>query len=144
MKPQSGPSTPTPPTDVIRRRMQTQRRRDTSCELNVRRRLHAQGRRYRVDVRPEADLRIRGDIVWKGRRIVVFIDGCFWHGCPIHGTQPKKNSEWWQNKLRTNVDRDRATTTALRERGWTVLRFWEHEDVEAIVQRITEVLDIPD
>ena len=107
--------------------MQQQRRRDTKPEIEVRRRLHAAGLRFRVDVKPEPDLRVRADIVWRGRRIAVFLDGCFWHGCPTHGTRPKTNADWWSAKLAANVARDRRTDEELTSRGWRVLRYWEHE-----------------
>ena len=121
----SGPSvTPTP---EIRRRMERQRRGNTEPEIAVRKALQAAGVRFRVDVRLESDLRVRGDIAWKRRKIVVFIDGCFWHRCPVHRTEPKNNAEWWDAKLAANVARDRRADALLRERGWTVLRYWEHE-----------------
>jgi DNA mismatch endonuclease (patch repair protein) len=121
--------------------MQRQRRRDTKPEVEVRRLLHAAGVRFRVDAKLEPDLRIRGDIVWRGRKVVVFLDGCFWHGCPTHATQPKANADWWREKLVTNVIRDLQTDAELAARGWTVLRYWEHEapadvaaDVESFVR----------
>ncbi|OBA91682.1 very short patch repair endonuclease [Mycobacteriaceae bacterium 1482268.1] len=116
--------------------MRKQRRRDTQAELLVRQILHARGIRYRVDVRPEPDLRIRADIMWKGLRVVVFIDGCFWHGCPDHATQPKANEEWWAQKLEGNVRRDRWADSELVARGWTVLRFWEHEEPAIVADAI--------
>jgi DNA mismatch endonuclease (patch repair protein) len=72
--------------------------------------------------------RRRADIVFTRARIAVFVDGCFWHGCPQHATQPASNAPWWSAKLARNVERDRETDDHLRESGWTVLRFWEHED----------------
>lgn len=116
--------------------MQKQRRRDTDAEMQVRRRLHAAGIRYRVDAKPEPDLRTRGDIVWRGLRVVVFIDGCYWHGCPRHATRPKANAQWWAHKLDGNVATDRRNDAALTARGWLVLRYWEHEtagDVAATI-----------
>lgn len=74
------------------------------------------------------------------RRVVVFVDGCFWHGCPEHATAPKHNATWWREKLAANVERDRRNTTALRELGWTVVRVWEHEPLDAAVRIITRVL----
>jgi DNA mismatch endonuclease (patch repair protein) len=67
------------------------------------------------------------DIVFPKLKVAVFLDGCFWHGCPQHATQPKSNAEWWRAKLDKNVSRDAETTEHLRAEGWTVLRFWEHE-----------------
>lgn len=131
---------PEPPDDVVRRRMLRQRRRDTGTEWAIRRRLHAAGFRYRVDVRPDVSLRCRGDIVFARAKVVVFIDGCFWHGCPLHGTQPKKNAEWWRDKLAKNVERDRRNTENLMALGWCVVRVWEHEDLESALARITIAL----
>lgn len=129
------------PRDVhTRARMERQRRRDTKPELAIRRELHRRGIRFRVDVRPEPALRVRGDIVWKVRRLVVMIDGCFWHGCPIHATSPKNNAEWWSEKIAANIQRDRRTDRELLERGWTVIRFWEHEDPVVVVDAIEGAL----
>lgn len=122
--------------EVVRRNMRRQKRRDTGCEIAVRRLLHASGIRYRVDFRPLPDERFRVDIGWKARKLAVFIDGCFWHGCPEHGTLPKSNTQWWQDKLTANADRDLRSTEVLRSRGWTVLRFWEHEDPSQVVEII--------
>ncbi len=122
------PNGPEPASAHARSRMERQRRRDTLPELAVRRELHRRGIRFRVDVKPEPDLRMRGDLVWKRRKIVIMIDGCYWHGCPTHGTSPKSNAEWWNTKIGANIERDRRHDLALRERGWTVTRFWEHED----------------
>ncbi|MCV7316134.1 very short patch repair endonuclease [Mycolicibacillus parakoreensis] len=121
--------------------MRAQKTSGTGIELRVRRRLHALGYRYRVDCRPLADHKFRGDIVWRGRRIAVFLDGCFWHGCPEHGTIPKSNTEWWLAKLQENRDRDRRVDTLLRQRGWRVLRFWEHDDIDDIVQTVINHLE---
>jgi DNA mismatch endonuclease (patch repair protein) len=112
------------------------RSRDTGPELLVRRALHARGLRFRVDLRPEPTLRTRADIVFTRRRIAVYIDGCFWHGCPVHGTSPKANADYWTPKLARNVERDRESTAALESLGWTVLRFWSHEPVDDVVERI--------
>lgn len=125
----------------VRSRMRLQRRRDTDAELQVRKRLHAAGVRYRVDVRPEKDLRIRGDIVWRGLRIIVFIDGCYWHGCPDHATRPKANADWWACKLDGNVARDRRADRELTARGWTVLRYWEHEHPAEVAVAIKTIVD---
>ena len=118
-----------------RRSMQSNRRRDTKPELMVRSLLHRAGLRYRVDHAPLGGRR-RADIVFTRRRVAVFIDGCFWHGCPLHGTQPKANSDYWGPKLLRNQERDRETDLALRAADWTVLRFWEHERPELVVEAI--------
>ncbi|PIB73755.1 very short patch repair protein [Mycolicibacterium brumae] len=83
-----------------------------------------------------SQVRYRADIGWKGLRLAVFIDGCFWHGCPQHATRPKANQDWWARKLDGNVQRDRRTDQELATRGWTVLRFWEHEDPESVADAI--------
>lgn len=127
---------PEPKDDAIRQRMQRQRRRDTKVELAIRRRLHALGYRFRVDHRMEPSLRVRGDIVFTRRKVVVFVDGCFWHSCPLHATAPKNNAEWWREKLNANKARDSRNTFALQELGWSVLRIWEHEEPEAAVEMI--------
>lgn len=124
--------------------MQRQRRRDTSLELEIRRRLRAMGYRYRVDYRLEPTLRVRGDIVFTRRRAVVFVDGCFWHGCPLHATAPKNNADWWRDKLSANVERDSRASADLRLLGWTVIRAWEHEESVEVVQRVLSVLIEPD
>lgn len=113
-------------TPGVRRSMLSNRRRDTAPELRVRRLLHVAGFRYRVDYAPLGG-RLRADIVFTRLRVAVFIDGCFWHGCPQHATLPKTNSDYWLPKLERNIERDRATDALLRDAGWTVLRYWEHE-----------------
>src|SRR5699024_693382 len=114
---------PAPFDAATRARMQKQRRRDTRCEVEVRRELHRRGRGFRVDVKLEDDMRCRADLAWKTRKIAVFIDGCFWHGCPVHGTSPKNNAVWWASKIETNCRRDGRITEELSNRGWRVLRF---------------------
>jgi DNA mismatch endonuclease (patch repair protein) len=133
---QQGRTAPPASTAVVRARFRRQGRRDTVPELAVRRRLHARGVRYRVDVRPCGETRARGDLVWKRRKLVVFIDGCFWHACPTCGHQPTANSRWWAEKLAGNVARDRRTDGVLTGLGWRVLRFWEHEDPDAVADAI--------
>lgn len=127
---------PEPLSDDVRRRMQRQRRRDTSLEVAIRRRLHALGYRFRVDHRLEPSLRVRGDIVLTKRKVVVFVDGCFWHGCPQHATAPKNNARWWREKLDANKERDRRNREALRDLGWTVISIWEHESAEDATQQL--------
>lgn len=122
-------------TEGSRNSMRSNRRRDTSPELAVRRRLHAAGLRYRVDFAPLGGRR-RADIVFTRQHVAEFIDGCYWHGCPDHATFPKRNSDYWLPKLARNVERDRETDQSLREAGWTVLRFWEHESPDDVARRI--------
>ncbi|MGL5825379.1 MAG: very short patch repair endonuclease [Nocardioides sp.] len=122
-------------------RMADQRRKDTKAEVNLRRALHARGLRYRVDAAIPGLPRRRADLTFATSRVIVFVDGCFWHGCPEHKTAPKNNAAWWAEKLARNIERDRETDAHLAELGWRVIRIWEHEDpnraadlVEAIVQ----------
>lgn len=119
--------------------MLANRGRDTGPELVVRKLLHAAGARYRVDFPPLGGRR-RADIVFTKKRIAVFIDGCFWHGCPVHATLPTRNSEYWVPKLQRNVERDREMDELLRESGWMVLRFWEHEVPDEVASTILSVL----
>lgn len=77
------------------------------------------------------------DVSWPALRIAVFIDGCFWHGCPAHGSYPKANSQFWADKIQRNRERDLETTEYLASRGWLVLRFWEHEDPAHVADAIT-------
>ena len=131
----------TPPREHVRRQMQAQKTSGTRIELQVRHALHALGYRYRVNRRPLPDQKFRGDIVWAGRRLVVFLDGCFWHGCPVHGTTPKSNTGWWRDKINSNQDRDHRVDEMLRQRGWTVLRFWEHDDIGEIIKSVVQHLE---
>lgn len=121
--------------------MQANRRRDTGPELAIRRLLHARGFRYRVDFAPQPGLRRRADIVFAKARLSVFVDGCFWHGCPEHGrSEFAHNTEYWPAKIAANIARDADTNTRLTEAGWTVLRFWEHEPPEGVVTQIEHVI----
>ncbi|MEV6317996.1 very short patch repair endonuclease [Streptomyces sp. NPDC051776] len=120
--------------------MSRQASRNTTPELAVRRLLYAAGHRYRLH-RPVPGFRRRTiDIAFPGPKIAVFLDGCFWHGCPEHATHPKANAEWWRQKLDRNMARDLETTHSLTAVGWTVLRFWEHEDPVVIAHRIAAVV----
>ncbi|MFH9978086.1 very short patch repair endonuclease [Streptomyces sp. NPDC017179] len=120
--------------------MSRQGSRDTAPEVAVRRLLHAAGLRYRVNVPVPGMPRRTIDIAFGKRKIAIFLDGCFWHGCPEHATHPKANSEWWRTKLDRNMSRDIETTGHLTEAGWTVLRFWEHEDPLKIALQIQELI----
>lgn len=132
---------PDPLNDSIRERMQKQRRRDTALEVAIRKSLHRLGYRFRVDYRAEKSLRCRGDIVFTRKRVIVFVDGCFWHRCPIHGSWPAHNAEWWQAKLTANTERDQRNTRALEELGWVVVRVWEHEDIGDATLRVQQAVE---
>lgn len=108
--------------------MRANRRRDTLPEMAVRRAVHAHGLRYRVDSRPLEELNRRADLVFIRARVAVFVDGCYWHGCPDHGTTARVNATYWGPKILRNKERDLETDERLREAGWMVIRVWEHED----------------
>ncbi|WP_079042204.1 very short patch repair endonuclease [Streptomyces aureus] len=119
-----------------RRNMQAIRSRDTKPEQQVRRLLHAQGLRYRVAAKPLSDLRRTADIIFRPVKVAVFIDGCYWHGCPEHYVAPRTNPGYWSDKVARNMARDSDTNQRLEEAGWTVLRFWEHESPEECAMHI--------
>ncbi|MFE6491984.1 very short patch repair endonuclease [Streptomyces sp. NPDC057748] len=121
--------------------MSRQASKDTAVELAVRRLLHAAGLRYRVEYPVPGMARRRIDVAFTRAEVAVLIDGCFWHGCPDHATQPKANAEWWRRKLDRNMARDRETTEHLAARGWTVLRFWEHEAPEEVALRVRTTVE---
>lgn len=123
------------------RRMRSTRRRDTAAELALRRELYRRGLRYRVELAVLPGLRRRADIVFTRARVVVFVDGCFWHGCPIHATRPKANGGFWAEKLSANQARDRDTDRRLAAANWQVARVWEHEDVAAAADRIEALVE---
>jgi DNA mismatch endonuclease, patch repair protein len=120
--------------------MRKQRSRDTKPELAVRRLLHSAGLRFRLQRRIPGMARSTIDIAFPGPRVAVFIDGCFWHGCPEHATFPKANPAFWREKIAKNALRDTRTTAHLESLGWTVLRFWEHEPPEQVAVRVAAVL----
>jgi DNA mismatch endonuclease, patch repair protein len=124
--------------------MRANRRTDTKPELALRRALHRQGYRYRKDYRLDlTGARVRPDIAFTARRVAVFVDGCFWHCCPQHGTQPAANTWYWAPKLARNVERDRAADAALAEAGWRVVRVWEHESLDGAVAAVVSALSGP-
>jgi len=128
---------PEPTSADVSKRMKANRRRDTKPELLVRSQLHQMGLRFRKDHPIRLPTRIvRPDIVFTRRKVAVFIDGCFWHCCPEHGTTPRANSEYWRPKLARNVERDRLVSELLVAEGWTVMRGWEHEPPLEIAERI--------
>jgi DNA mismatch endonuclease (patch repair protein) len=120
--------------------MSRARRRDTGPEMLIRREAHRRGLRYRVDSPLPGMPRRRADMVFTGRKVAVFVDGCFWHSCPTHVSIPRSNHEWWVDKLRKNIERDRDTDEHLRGLGWTVLRFWEHEEPVTVVDSVEEAV----
>ncbi|MEV8014930.1 very short patch repair endonuclease [Streptomyces sp. NPDC086554] len=120
--------------------MSKQRSRDTKPEVAVRRLLHSAGLRYRLQRPVPGMVRNTIDIAFPGPHVAIFIDGCFWHGCPEHATFPKSNPEFWREKIDKNAMRDTRTTAHLESLGWTVLRFWEHEKPEQVAAQVTAAL----
>jgi DNA mismatch endonuclease, patch repair protein len=120
--------------------MRGQRARNTATERALRSELHRRGLRYRVHRRPIPGLRREADVVFGRVRLAVFVDGCFWHGCPEHGTWPKSNADFWRQKIQGNRVRDRDTDERLRGEGWVVIRVWEHEAPTAAADRIQEAV----
>lgn len=123
-----------------RRSMQSNRSRDTAPELAVRKLLHASGLRYRVASRPVPSMRRTADILFTRAKLAVFIDGCFWHGCPAHYVEPKSHVEYWRPKIAGNIARDLDTTRQLVDEGWIVVRFWAHESPNEVANSITRTL----
>jgi len=121
-------------------RMSRQRSRDTQVELALRRILHAKGLRYRVHQRPIKGVRREADVVFGPARLAVFVDGCFWHGCPQHATWPKNNAEFWRLKIEGNRARDLDTDARLAAEGWLAVRVWEHEEPAQAADRITALV----
>ena len=129
-----------PSSAAVSLRMRQQSRVGTQPELALRRELHARGQRYRVAWPVPGKPRRTIDVAFPRRRIAVFVDGCFWHACPQHGTDPRANAAWWAQKLATNVARDRDTDVHLRGAGWIVVRVWEHEDPDVVATLVEEAL----
>lgn len=132
---------PEPPTESVAARMSVTPHRDTTPELALRRELHRRGLRYRVEVPLPGRPRRRADVWFGPSKVAVFVDGCYWHGCPDHFTVPKSNSEWWKDKIATNRSRDADTDRHLRSIGVLPVRVWEHEDVRIAADRVAEIVE---
>jgi DNA (cytosine-5)-methyltransferase 1 len=126
--------------DAALRRMKAAKPRDTAPEKALRAILEGLGLKYSVDVSPLKGLRRIVDILFETERVAVLVDGCFWHGCPIHGTWPKENAEFWREKIEANKLRDADTDRRLIEAGWKVIRVWEHEDPKDAANKIAAAL----
>lgn len=124
------------PGGALSRKMSTLARRDTKPELNLRRELHGRGFRYRVQMKVPGNNRRTIDVAFTRARLAVFVDGCFWHGCPEHHVLPRTNPAWWTWKVDRNIERDRDTDRLLHEAGWAVVRVWEHEDAVVASARV--------
>lgn len=132
---------PTPSSAAASAVMRGNRGRDTRPEIALRSALHHKGFRFRCGREIRAgDVRVRPDIVFVGKRVAIFVDGCYWHRCPQHGTDPRTNAGYWGEKLALNVARDRRVDAALDAGGWFVVRIWEHESVESAVEIIGRAL----
>ncbi len=126
----------TPSSVGVSERMSRVRRRDTAPEVELRSELHRRGLRYRVDRRPLKGVPSRADLVFGPAKVAVYVDGCFWHSCPEHGTMPRANEAFWQDKLARNQERDAKVNDLLAAAGWTVVRIWEHEAIDAAADRV--------
>lgn len=120
--------------------MRSNKSRDTKPELALRSAVHALGLRYRVSAKPLADLRRTADLVFTRAKVAVFLDGCFWHGCPQHHTVASANARFWADKVEANRTRDRDTDGRLADAGWVSVRIWEHEDVAVAARRVEEMV----
>jgi DNA mismatch endonuclease (patch repair protein) len=132
---------PRPSSDAALSRMKAAKPRDTAPEMALRSEIHRRGFRYRVDTKPLKELNRRADIVFRPTKVAVFVDGCFWHGCPIHGTMAKANTEFWQAKIQQNRERDKDTNQKLKEAGWKVIRIWEHENPKIAADMICNIIE---
>jgi DNA mismatch endonuclease, patch repair protein len=120
--------------------MRSNRSRDTKPELALRSAVHARGLRYRVAAKPLANLRRTADLVFPRAKVAVFLDGCFWHGCPEHHTVAVANANFWADKVDGNRTRDRDTDSRLADAGWVSVRVWEHEDPAEAARRVEQVV----
>lgn len=120
--------------------MQGNKSRDTKPELRIRSILHARGLRYRVAYRPLPAVRMTADVVFTKAKVALFVDGCFWHGCPEHYKRPARNAEYWVPKIERNIERDASADAALMAAGWSVLRAWEHESPESVADRVESLV----
>ena len=123
-----------------RARMRSNKSRDTKPELALRSAVHARGLRYRVSAKPLAGVRRTADLVFTRAKVAVFLDGCFWHGCPEHHTVATANATFWADKVENNRKRDRDTDGRLAEAGWISVRIWEHEDAAEAARRVEEIV----
>jgi DNA mismatch endonuclease (patch repair protein) len=132
---------PKPTSLAAKHRMEVTKSKNTKPEIELRSALCALGiNRYRVDYK-FSDLRRKADIVFVRKKVAIFVDGCFWHGCPKHGTWPKANARFWRTKIEKNKERDIDTNKKLRAAGWKVIRIWEHEDMNKTAKNLMKILD---
>ncbi len=127
---------PTALSPTVSKNFRETRTRDTGPEMALRRSLHKCGLRYRLQWPVPGKARRTMDIAFPGLKIAVFIDGCYWHGCPKHGETPKNNRAWWKEKIASNQARDHQTEQHLQQLGWIVLRFWEHQPINEMCENV--------
>lgn len=132
---------PPPPSSQTARKVMLGNRSESSVEKELRSALHRRGLRFRKHFAPLQSLRCKPDVVFTRQRIAVFVDGCFWHRCPDHGSRPKANGAWWRQKLDANVARDRRNDAALAGAGWEVVRLWTHQSLEEMVELVVAVVE---
>ncbi|MGW1588324.1 very short patch repair endonuclease [Streptomyces sp. NPDC002386] len=126
---------------AVRAVMAANKGRDTKPELLLRSILYRRGLRYRVNAQPLPELRRTADLLFPKAHVAVFVDGCYWHGCPDHYRPAMKRSRFWQDKIQGNQARDADTNQRLREKGWTVIRIWEHEDPNVAAEKVVAALE---
>ena len=118
-------------------------RSESRIERDLRSALHKRGYRFRKHYRPLPKVRCATDIAFTRHRVAVFVDGCFWHRCPVHGSSPKANGAWWKEKLEGNVARDRRNDRLLEAAGWRVVRLWAHTPLDEMVREVARALERP-
>ncbi|MCF3178163.1 very short patch repair endonuclease [Streptomyces sioyaensis] len=128
--------------DRVRASMRSNRSRDTAPELALRRAVHSRGMRYFVCRRPLPSLRRTADLVFSRAKVAVFLDGCYWHGCPEHCVLAGRNTYYWVSKIQRNKERDRETDSLLRDAGWVSIRIWEHEDPNHAAEKVLDVVTL--
>jgi DNA mismatch endonuclease (patch repair protein) len=132
---------PVPLDEAVSRRMRRNLKRDTRPEIALRSELHSRGARFRTNLLVRVDgLSVRPDVVFARTKVAVFVDGCFWHGCPEHGNAPRRNTEYWGPKLDRNARRDAVVNERLAAASWNVVRIWEHEPVKLAADAVMEVV----
>ena len=132
---------PRPLDEAVSYRMRQNKKRDTRPEMALRSELHGRGARFRVNLRVHADgISVRPDVVFTRKKVAVFVDGCFWHGCPQHGNMPRRNADYWRQKLERNARRDALVTESLSADAWRVVRVWEQEPVSNAADVVMQVV----
>lgn len=124
----------------VRKSMRSNKSSDTHPELALRRRLHALGMRYRICVRPLKEVRRTADIVFSSAKVAIEVHGCFWHGCTEHYRAPKSNANYWEEKVRRNIERDRENSNRLEAEGWALKVVWEHDDFNQAADEIATLV----